>query len=182
MNLAQGCVIYWYDILLVLASPVPAVFWLNTKPSMSSMSSNVPQSFWVIFVSPICTMLRVNDPVKGTNVDLLDLLEPTLTPVHTTTLLTPVHSENDSRVSYCLIVLTTDYCTCRLAAPYKLTDWLDSSPGQHDYVTNNRRYQVLPLVCNSRRVLAVGIYRWAKFGWNLGCSLVLFSVQHSIVT
>jgi len=39
-----------------------------------------------------------------------------------TTLLTLVHSENDSRV-YFLIVLTTDYCwrswTCRIAAPYK---------------------------------------------------------------
>ena len=39
-----------------------------------------------------------------------------------TTLLTPAHSENDSRV-YFLIVLTTDYCwrswTCRIAAPYK---------------------------------------------------------------
>ena len=39
-----------------------------------------------------------------------------------TTLLTPVHSENDSRV-YFMIVLTTDYCwrswTCRIAAPYK---------------------------------------------------------------
>jgi len=39
-----------------------------------------------------------------------------------TTLLTPVHSENDSRV-YSMIVLTTDYCwrswTCRIAAVYK---------------------------------------------------------------
>ena len=39
-----------------------------------------------------------------------------------TTLLTLVHSENDSRV-YFMIVLTTDYCwrswTCRIAAPYK---------------------------------------------------------------
>ena len=39
-----------------------------------------------------------------------------------TTLLTPVHSENDSRV-YFLIVLITDYCwrpwTCRIAAPCK---------------------------------------------------------------
>jgi len=41
-----------------------------------------------------------------------------------TTLLTPVHLENDSRV-YFFIVLrpTTDYCwrswTCRIAAPYK---------------------------------------------------------------
>ena len=45
-----------------------------------------------------------------------------------TTLLTPVHSENDSRV-YFMIVLTTDYCwrswTCRIAAPYKFhVDWL----------------------------------------------------------
>ena len=45
-----------------------------------------------------------------------------------TTLLTPVHSENDSKV-YFLIVLTTDYCwrswTCRIAAPYKFhVDWL----------------------------------------------------------
>jgi len=44
------------------------------------------------------------------------------------TLLTPVHSENDSKV-YFFIVLTTDYCwrswTCRIAAPYKLhIDWL----------------------------------------------------------
>jgi len=39
-----------------------------------------------------------------------------------TTLLTPVHSENDSTV-YFMIVLTADYCwrswTCRIAAPYK---------------------------------------------------------------
>jgi len=39
-----------------------------------------------------------------------------------TTLLTPVHSENDSRVNF-MIVLTTDYCwrswTCRIEAPYK---------------------------------------------------------------
>jgi len=39
-----------------------------------------------------------------------------------TTLLTLVHSENDSRV-YFMIVLTTDYCwrswACRIAAPYK---------------------------------------------------------------
>jgi len=38
------------------------------------------------------------------------------------TLLTPVHSDNDSRV-YFLIVLTTDYFwrswACRIAAPYK---------------------------------------------------------------
>jgi len=45
-----------------------------------------------------------------------------------TTLLTPVHSENDSRVFF-MIVLTTDYCwrscTCRIAAPYKFhVDWL----------------------------------------------------------
>ena len=45
-----------------------------------------------------------------------------------TTLLTPVHSENDSRM-YFMIVLTTDYCwsswTCRIAAPYKFhVDWL----------------------------------------------------------
>ena len=45
-----------------------------------------------------------------------------------TTLLTPVHSENDSRV-YFMIVLTTDYCwrswACRIAAPYKFhVDWL----------------------------------------------------------
>ena len=39
-----------------------------------------------------------------------------------TTSLTPVHSENDSRV-YFLIMLTTDYCwrsqTCHIVAPYK---------------------------------------------------------------
>ena len=55
-----------------------------------------------------------------------------------TTLLTPVHSENDSRV-YFMIVLTTDYCwrswTCRIAAPYKfhvdwLIDWLMSACSQ----------------------------------------------------
>jgi len=45
-----------------------------------------------------------------------------------TTLLTPVHSENDSRV-YFVILLTADYCwrswTCRIAAPYKShVDWL----------------------------------------------------------
>ena len=45
-----------------------------------------------------------------------------------TTLLTPVHSENDSTV-YFLIMLTADYCwrswTCRIAAPYKFcVDWL----------------------------------------------------------
>ena len=45
-----------------------------------------------------------------------------------TILLIPVHSENDSKV-YFLIVLTTDYCwrswTCRIAAPYKYSvDWL----------------------------------------------------------
>jgi len=45
-----------------------------------------------------------------------------------TTILTPVHSENDSRV-YFMIVLTTDYCwrswTCPIAAPYKFhVDWL----------------------------------------------------------
>ena len=45
-----------------------------------------------------------------------------------TTLLTQVHTENDSRV-YFMIVLTTDYCwsswTCRIAAPYKFyVDWL----------------------------------------------------------
>jgi len=46
-----------------------------------------------------------------------------------TILLTPVHSENDSRV-YFLIVLITDYCwrscwTCHIAAPYKSrVDWL----------------------------------------------------------
>ena len=45
-----------------------------------------------------------------------------------TTLLTPVLSDNDSRV-YFRIVLTTDYCwrswTCRIAAPYKFhVDWL----------------------------------------------------------
>jgi len=44
------------------------------------------------------------------------------------TLLTPVHSENDSRV-YFMIVLTTDYrrrsWTCRIVAPYKFhVDWL----------------------------------------------------------
>ena len=44
-----------------------------------------------------------------------------------TTLLTPVHSENDSRV-YFLIVLITDYCwcswTCCIAALYKsYVDW-----------------------------------------------------------
>ena len=40
-----------------------------------------------------------------------------------TTLLTPVPSENDSRV-YFMIVLTTDYCW-RIAAPYKFhVDWL----------------------------------------------------------
>jgi len=55
-----------------------------------------------------------------------------------TTLLTPVHSENDSRV-YLMIVLTTDYCrrswTSRIAAPYKfhvdwLIDWLKLQRGQ----------------------------------------------------
>ena len=45
-----------------------------------------------------------------------------------TTLLTPVHSENDSRV-YSMIVLTADYRrrsrTCRIAARYKFhVDWL----------------------------------------------------------
>ena len=45
-----------------------------------------------------------------------------------TTLLTQVHTENDSRV-YFMIVLTTDYCwrswTCRIAAPYRFyVDWL----------------------------------------------------------
>ena len=45
-----------------------------------------------------------------------------------TTLLTPAHSGNDSRV-YFMIVLTSDYCwrswTCRIAAPYKFhVDWL----------------------------------------------------------
>jgi len=45
-----------------------------------------------------------------------------------TTLLTPVHSENDSRV-YFMIVLTSDYCwrswTCRIATPYEFhVDWL----------------------------------------------------------
>jgi len=48
------------------------------------------------------------------------------------TLLIPVHSENDSRV-YFLIVLFTDYCwrswTCRISAPYRshvywFIDWL----------------------------------------------------------
>ena len=52
-----------------------------------------------------------------------------------TTLLTPVHSENDSRV-YFLTVLTTDYCwrpwTCRIAAPYKFhVDRLISQYHQH---------------------------------------------------
>ena len=48
-----------------------------------------------------------------------------LTPM---TLLTPVHSENDSRV-YFMIMLTTDYYwrswACRIAMPYKFhVDWL----------------------------------------------------------
>jgi len=53
-----------------------------------------------------------------------------------TTLLTPAHSENDSRV-YFMIVLTTDYCwrswTCRIAAPYKFhADLFIDSMGTHE--------------------------------------------------
>ena len=64
------------------------------------------------------------------NVSSSTLVQPPGTLFHPTftTLLTPVHSENDSRV-YFLIVLITDYCwrswTCRVAAPYKSrVDWL----------------------------------------------------------
>jgi len=58
-----------------------------------------------------------------------------------TTLPTPVNSENDSRV-YFLIVLTTDYCwrswTCRIAAPYKfhvdclIDAWQYTAPHLYD--------------------------------------------------
>jgi len=69
-----------------------------------------------------------------------------------TTLLTPVHSKDDSRV-YFMIVLTTDwaYCrrswTCRIAAPYNfhvdwLTDWLTET-GQR--------------LCNERKVTGRGV-------------------------
>ena len=67
--------------------------------------------------------------------DLENEVSPTVAQPHgtlflptSTTLLTPVHSENDSRV-YFTIMLTTDYCwrswTCRIAARYKFhVDWL----------------------------------------------------------
>jgi len=76
-------------------------------------------------------MFRVIGPRPGVAVlDLLDLenkVSPTVVqPPGTlflptsTKLLTPVHSENDSRV-YSMIVLTTDYCwrswMCRIVAP-----------------------------------------------------------------
>ena len=59
-----------------------------------------------------------------------------------TTLLTPVHSENDSRV-YFMTVLTADYCwrswTCRIAAPYKFhVDRLISQYHQHCKSCNQR--------------------------------------------
>ena len=71
-----------------------------------------------------------------------------------TTLLTLVHSENDSRV-YFMIVLTTDYCwrswTCRIAAPYKFhVDWSIEGKGKRNVAVRKttRRYGNSHAICD----------------------------------
>ena len=90
---------------------------------------------WQILTEVDCMAQRITF-CQEQELDLENEVSPTVTqPPGTlflptsTTLLTPIHSENDSRV-YFLIVLTTDYCwrswTYRIAAPYKfhIDDWL----------------------------------------------------------
>ena len=84
---------------------------------------------------PIPCVIQVNEWHKDKKLDLENAASSTLdqppgTLFHPTfaTLLTPVHSENDSKV-YCLIMLITDYCwrswMCHVAVPYKSrVDWL----------------------------------------------------------
>jgi len=53
--------------------------------------------------------------------------------------------------------------------------WMQMLFPIHKHKQDNRRQQFSPLVRNSQSVgHTSGLYRWAKFGWNLACYACLF--------